>query len=110
MLFRSQKCETALTNISTQSQKFSDTAKQLNTILTALEQEKVNLHNGVNAFADMATKAKETFPIIHEQLNKVSKDLTTTVSLVVTENTKQVNAMKRKIIIKPDIMSEIDIQ
>lgn len=89
-----QKCETALTNISSQSQKFSDTAKQLNAILSALEQEKVNLQNGVNAFADMASKAKETFPIIHEQLNKVSKDLTTTVSLVVTENTKQVNAMK----------------
>jgi len=87
-------CETSLTNISNQSQKFSETAEHLKDILTALEQERVSLHNGVNAFADLALRARDTFPIIHEQLNKVTADLTTTVSLVVTENTKQVNAMK----------------
>ena len=89
-----KSCETSLTNISNQAQKFSDTANQLKDILTALDQEKVSLHHGVNAFADMALRARDTFPIIHEQLNKVTTDLTTTVSLVVTENAKQVNEMK----------------
>lgn len=80
-----QSAET-LELIVSEANKFKSTANSLHTLLTSLEQIRADLANHLNAFAELAANARDTFPLIDDQLKKLTTELAKSVERTVADS------------------------
>lgn len=86
-----EQSQKTLTQIVSQANTFSTTAENLQKLITSLEQIRGNIEIHLKAFDEVASNAKNTFPIIDEQLKKLTTDLSKTVERTVSETKTIVN-------------------
>jgi len=81
-----ERSEQTLSQMVVQAGEFSRVSKDLSTLLTALEQVRKEIADHLKAFDQLATNAKSAFPVIDEQLRKMTTELTKSVDRTVTES------------------------
>ena len=86
-----EQSQKSLTQIVNQASAFSDTAESLHKLILSLDLIRNNVEIHLKAFDDVANNAKNTFPIIDEQLKKITTDLSKSVERTVSETKTIVN-------------------
>lgn len=71
--------------IISEADSFATTAQGLHKLISSLEQIRSDITNHLKAFDQLATNAKNTFPIIDEQLKKLTTDFTKAVERTVAD-------------------------
>ena len=90
-----QTAEQSLTVIAHQSQEFKKAADELKDILPVLFIQTDDLNKHLEAFAGLKDKAGEAFPIIEENLKKLTKTFAISVEEAVHRNDSMAKALKR---------------
>jgi len=80
-----EQSQKSLTQIVSQATTFSDTAESLHQLILSLDQIRNNIEIHLKAFDEVANNAKNTFPIIDDQLKKMTTDLSKSVERTVSE-------------------------
>lgn len=80
-----EQSQKTLTQIVNQANTFSSTADSLHQLITSLEQIRNNIEVHLKAFDEVASNAKNTFPIIDEQMRKLTTELSRSVEKTVAE-------------------------
>lgn len=69
-----------------QAESFAATAQGLHQLITSLEQIRNNLDSNLRAFDQLATNAKNTFPVIDDQLKKLTAEFAQSVQRTITDS------------------------
>lgn len=72
--------------IISEANSFTTTAQGLHKLLSSLEQIRSDIANHLKAFEQLAANAKNTFPVIDEQLKKLTTDFTKSVERTVADS------------------------
>jgi uncharacterized phage infection (PIP) family protein YhgE len=80
-----ESSEKSLLTINTHAENFTNTAKSLEQIITELHRQKTQIQETLMHFADVAKEAKSAIPIIKDEVNKLTKEFTGTVSATLSE-------------------------
>jgi hypothetical protein len=81
----------ALTLIVSEAKSFEVTAQSLHKLIISLEQIKGDIANNLKAFEQLANNAKNTFPVIDEQLKKLTTDFSKAVERTIADSKNIVN-------------------
>ncbi len=80
-----QTSEQALKEISEHTAKIPEQMEALESLMVGLQQQTTNLEAHLEAIAGLRDKAVEAFPVIEENLNKLTNELTSQVETLVSE-------------------------
>jgi ABC-type transporter Mla subunit MlaD len=72
--------------IISEANSFAATAQGLHELLTSLEQIRSDIANHLKAFDQLASNARNTFPVIDEQLKKLTTDFTKAVERTLADS------------------------
>lgn len=72
--------------IISEANSFATTAQGLHKLITSLEQIRNDLANNLKAFDQLASNAKNTFPVIDEQLKKLTTDFSKAVERTIADS------------------------
>jgi uncharacterized phage infection (PIP) family protein YhgE len=92
-----ENCEKSLTSIKEDAEQFSKIAENLDELLTGLNEEREKISENLKAFSEMATNAKSAFPIIHQEITKLTTDFSKKVEIATYEITQVVEKLKESL-------------
>lgn len=81
-----EQSDKTLSLIVSKADSFSNTAQDLQRLLSGLEQIKNDISNHLGAFEQLATNARSAFPIIDEQLKKLTRDFSNSVEQTISDS------------------------
>lgn len=89
-----EQSEYNLTQINKHADSFTKVAKNLELVIKDLEEQKNLVQAQLQNFADVAKDAKSALPIIRDEVNKLTKEFTGTVSAALAEISVTVTTVK----------------
>lgn len=81
----------SLTSIVSEAKSFSSVAKYLHELLTTMDAAQNRLSEHLKAFEQVANNAKDTFPIIDEQLRKLTSEFSQSVEQTISDGKNMVH-------------------
>jgi DNA repair exonuclease SbcCD ATPase subunit len=101
-----ENCEKSLTRIKEDAEQFSKIAENLDELLTGLNEEREKISENLKAFSEMATNAKNAFPIIHKEITKLTTDFSKKVEVATYEITQVVEKLKESLAQQGNMITE----
>lgn len=101
-----KQSEQNLAQINRHAESFNTIAKNLDTTIAELDEQKNQVQTKLQDFADVAKEAKTALPIIKEEVNKLTKEFTNTVSAALAEISSSMGIVKDTVTKQSTTLSE----
>jgi DNA repair exonuclease SbcCD ATPase subunit len=101
-----EQSEQNLAEINKHADHFSVVAKNLESVINGLDEQKNQVQARLQEFADISKEAKSAIPIIKEEVNKLTKEFTATVSAALAEISLTIASVKDTVAKQSSTLSE----